>query len=168
MCPEGMPVITMKNIDSATSRNSVTWLCSLCLSLGLSLGLYSPTASSESLKDCNVALYEQVRDSVLDPLFNALQAGDIAAIRTYLSDSLGAEYQALFDRNQGYGEFLRGYYQGSGYEVMDIVGSGNEFLAVVMIFWPDGNTIEVELDLDPAKGEIVTDLGPDACSQSLQ
>ena len=109
-------------------------------------------ADERSLLDCDLAAFESLRDDTIDPLFRALQSGDIDGIRRHLGDDMAAEYERLFTQNPEYGDFLREYYQNSGFELIDVVQRGDGYTAIVRIFWADGRSVEANLGLgDPSR-----------------
>ncbi len=73
----------------------------------LSVVLAVNASASGSLAECDLALYEDIRENTVKPLFEALRNGEIPAIRKHLSDRTKHEYDALFNQNENYGQFLR-------------------------------------------------------------
>ena len=131
------------------------------LAIGAGFGLLlSVTAQAASLKSCDPGAFERLREETLVPLFEALRAGDLSEIQRHMSPNRAAEYAVLFEQNAGYGQFLRDYYADSSFEIIDVQGKGRDFTALVMIYWSDGRTAEVELQFDRAKGDLAAAVAP--------
>jgi len=134
------------------------------LMVALAMALTAGAGAAESLRHCDMGAYERVRDQSIYPLFDALRAGDIDAIRAHLSDGMAAEYQRLFTRNPEYGQFLRDYYADSSFELIDVVDRGEAgHTAVVRIYWADGRSVDADLDLGGALPHLATEV-PASCN----
>ena len=144
-----------------TRVRPVRSLAALCAVMALLITL---PAAGQSLKDCDVGAYEELRDQTLTPLFEALRAGDVTGIGKYLSARMAEEYKVLFEQNAQYGQFLRDYYAGSSYELLDVRGDEGAFNAVVLIYWSDGRTVETELELSNAEGHLKAEVASGTCA----
>ena len=120
----------------------------------LLLPLGSAGLAAESLRNCDIGAYERLRDESIYPLFEALQSGDIAVMRSHLSDEMVAEYERLFSSNPEYGAYLRSYYENSSFELIDVVQQDGGYTAIVRIYWSDGRSVDSELSLGGSLPEL--------------
>lgn len=95
-------------------------------------------------------LYDDLRETTIAPLFDALKAGDLAGIKRHLHGDYYEQYRVLFEQNTEYGQFLRDYYAGSTYVLLGVrKGKGKEAsVAEVEVYWPDGRTVKIDLQVD--------------------
>jgi hypothetical protein len=118
--------------------------------LSFSLCLAVNAASAADLRVENPQLYAELRDTTFSPLFQALSAGDVAEIKRYISGETYAQYRVLLDQNRTYGQFLRNYYAGAGFElsqVTPVTPAGSDYVADVLIYWPNGSTSTIKLQV---------------------
>ena len=122
------------------------------------------TAGPPTVDGCgSVAAQETIRDQIVVPLFDALRAGRIADIRRYLSPTMAQEYERLFSQNPTYGDFLRDHYEGSAFEVLDVSKDGDHYDATVLVYWADGRSMEVPLQLGGSAASITGVLASAPC-----
>jgi hypothetical protein len=115
--------------------------------LSLALCLASNSAGAADLRIENPLLYAELRDTTFAPLFEALRMGDAAAITRYLSVSSFEKHRVLLEQNKEYGHFLRNYYDGATFELSQVLPSGNDYIADVLIYWPAGRTSFIQLQV---------------------
>lgn len=86
-----------------------------------------------------------LQDTMFLPLFAALQSGDLLAIKTYMHDSMYQRYRVLIEQNSEYGQYLRDYYEGATFELLEVSGASGAYVGTVSISWPDGNKAVFDL-----------------------
>lgn len=122
------------------------------------------TAAPPAIDGCgSIAAQETIRDEIIVPLFDALRAGRIQDIRRYLSPEMAHEYERLFSQNPTYGDFLRDHYEGSAFEVLDVSKDGDHYDATVLVYWTDGRSMEVPLQLGGSAASITGVLASAPC-----
>lgn len=109
--------------------------------------LIAMPAFGQGLKTCDPLAFEHVRDRTIAPLMSALAAGDVAQITQYLSDRMAERYETLLTRNATYPEYLREHYEGSGWELLNVVAADGDYTAIIEVYWPDGRREAFELEL---------------------
>ncbi len=95
----------------------------------------------------NSELYDEVRETTVAPLFDALKAGDLAGIKAHLHTEFYEQYRVLFEQNTEYGQFLRDYYAGSEYELVNVRQDKGINIAEVKVYWPDGREVAMDLQV---------------------
>jgi len=115
------------------------------LGLALALLLGAGLARAGDLRYENPMLYAGLRDQVLAPLYQAMQAGDLGTIKRYLQGDTYEQYRILLERNKNYSQFLKNYYAGATFEVGQIVTVDRDYVADILIYWPTGQTSIVKL-----------------------
>lgn len=106
----------------------------------------SAALSQENLSDSE--LYDEMRETTIAPLFDALKAGDLAGIKRHLHGDYYEQYRVLFEQNTEYGQFLRDYYAGSEYELVGVRRASGINIAEVRVYWPDGRSVVMDLQVD--------------------
>lgn len=106
--------------------------------------LVSP-ATAGDLRDEDPQTWERAESEVFVPLFEALQAGDVSAIKRLLDADLFEQYHVLLERNSAYPQYLKDYYRGATFELRGIEDEGDRYTADVVIQWPDGRRIPVRM-----------------------
>ncbi len=93
-------------------------------------------------------LYDDLRETTIAPLFDSLKAGDLTGIKRHLRSDLYEQYRVLFEQNTEYGQYLRDYYAGSSYELVDVRRKKGALVAEVAVVWPGGRTVKIDLQVD--------------------
>ena len=115
--------------------------------LPLVLCLAAHATHAADLRIENPQMYSELRDTTFTPLFAALRAGDVRTIQRYLRGETYDQYRTLLERNTEYGQFLRNYYAGAQFELGEVVPAGNDYIANVSVYWPNGTTSLVRLQV---------------------
>lgn len=104
-------------------------------------------AQAQDAGPTDAQLYGDLRETTIAPLFDALKAGDLTGIKRHLRADLYEQYRVLFEQNTEYGQYLRDYYAGSTYELVD-VRREDAVVAEVAVYWPGGRTVKIDLQVD--------------------
>ena len=126
-----------------TLRRSAIVVGMLLVSLGTPV-----VATSDATAELPVKA--ELNERVLLPLFDALQQANLDVLKQLLDPEIYATYRTLFEQNPEYGGFLREYYQGTTFEVRDVVAQGaDRYVAVVEVAWPDRATVLMRIEISP-------------------
>ncbi len=98
--------------------------------------------------------YSEIRDVTLLPYYEALQVGEVASLRQYLSAKRYAVNRVLIEKNSASPDYLREHFEGAGFELLRLTedGKSERVTALVRIYWPDGRETQAVLGLikDPS------------------
>lgn len=72
--------------------------------------------------------------------FEALKNGDIGTMKQHIAGEYYEKYKALLEKNESYPEFLRNFYEGAEYEIVNSNKMGNDVIMEVEIYFPNGST----------------------------
>jgi len=81
----------------------------------------------------------EIQDIVIFPFFKALENGDVNEIRQYLSADMYNEYRTLLEENKEYPQFLRNYYRGAKFSMIDASEVDGEVEVDIIIEFPNGS-----------------------------
>lgn len=81
------------------------------------------------------------------PFFDALGAGDVQRIETYLTGDFAKAMSPILRDNQAYPDTLRDQYEGSRVQIGDITGSEFRLFVEVLVSFNDGKSSTVLLTL---------------------
>lgn len=112
------------------------------------LAMCASAAQAQEAGISNSELYDEMRETTIAPLFDALKAGDLAGIKRHLHGDYYEQYRVLFEQNTEYGQFLRDYYAGSSYELVGVRREKGVSIAAVKVYWPDGREVAMDLQVD--------------------
>ena len=112
------------------------------------LTLWVSAAQAQDANLSNSELYDEVRETTVAPLFDALKTGDLAGIKTHLHADYYEQYRVLFEQNTEYGQFLRDYYADSEYELVGVRREKGVNIAEVKVYWPGGREVAMDLQVD--------------------
>lgn len=84
-------------------------------------------------------LSRDITNNTLIPYFEALKAGDVTAIKNYISGEIYFRSKKLLEENDYYPEFLRNFYDGMSFEVDEIVESDGDVIAKILVEFPSGS-----------------------------
>lgn len=115
--------------------------------LAAALTLVVSASHAQDANLSNSELYDDVRETTVAPLFDALRAGDLAGIKAHLHADYYQQYRVLFEQNTEYGQFLRDYYAGSEYQLVDVRQEKGINIAEVKVYWPDGREVAMDLQV---------------------
>lgn len=79
--------------------------------------------------------------------FEALKNGDTETIKNYIAGKFYKKNKALLEENTKYPEFLRNYYEGAEFEVIDSVNVGKDVIVEIQIYFSNGSTSVKKLRL---------------------
>jgi hypothetical protein len=105
----------------------------ICL-LSLSV-ITTQTADSSELSD------SQIADETLLPYFEALKNGDVDSIKQYLAGKMLQRYRVLLEQNKTYPDYLRNYYNGTEFSIVEVQLVDNDILASVIIAFPGKESV---------------------------
>ena len=71
--------------------------------------------------------------------FEALKNGDIGTMKQYIAGEYYEKYKTLFEKNEGYPEFLRNFYQGAEVAIVNSSKTGSDAIMEVEIYFPNGS-----------------------------
>lgn len=93
--------------------------------------------------------YSEIRDLTVLPYYEALQTGEIASLRRYLSAKRYATNRVLMEHNTEYPDYLRKHFEGAGFELLKLTEDekSKRVSALVRIYWPDGRETQEALGL---------------------
>ena len=114
----------------------------------VALTLWVSAGQAQDANLSNSELYDEVRETTVAPLFNALKAGDLAGIKAHLHADYYEQYRVLFEQNTEYGQFLRDYYADSEYELIGVRREKGVNIAEVKVYWPGGREVAMNLQVD--------------------
>ncbi len=120
-------------------------LSSLLTAAALTLWVSAGQAQDANLS--NSELYDEVRETTVAPLFNALKDGDLVGIKAHLHADYYEQYRVLFEQNTEYGQFLRDYYADSEYELVGVRQEQSISIAEVKVYWPNGREVAMDLQV---------------------
>ena len=80
-----------------------------------------------------------------EPVMRAIQSGDLNLLREQMAPVLYAQYRTLFEENSTYAAYLRNYYQNSVFQITEIEPVNDGEVAQVIITWPSGETVSINL-----------------------
>lgn len=86
-------------------------------------------------------------EEVLHPFFMALKNGEVDEIKQYLSDDMYEKRRVLLEQNKEYPAFLREYYAGAQFSVVEAVREGDDILVGIMINFAGGHGTKTRLRL---------------------
>lgn len=93
-----------------------------------------------------VGLAAEPADTVLS-YFQSIQAGDMAATKTYLGDAFYESHSLLLEGNPTYQRFIVNHYAGASFRIVSSAVNGNEAEVGVLITFSDGSANELKLVL---------------------
>lgn len=93
--------------------------------------------------------YGEIRNLTVLPYYGALQAGDVASLRRYLSAKRYAANRVLIEQNSEYPDHLRKHLEGAGFELLKLTADekSESMTALVRIYWPNGRETQAVLGL---------------------
>ena len=83
-------------------------------------------------------LFSNIVNETVMPFCIALKAGDVSAIKQYLSEDMYKKNKVLLEQNKEYTEFLRNYYQGGEFRVVKAEEIDNKIIVDVVIEFSSG------------------------------
>jgi hypothetical protein len=86
-------------------------------------------------------------DEAFHPLFSAMKNGEVEKIKNYISDEMLERNRVLLEQNREYPDFLRKFYDGTQFRVVEAVRNGDIVVANIMIIFQDGYESEIRLQL---------------------
>ena len=86
-------------------------------------------------------------DKAFHPLFSAMKNGEVEKIKNYISGEMFERNRVLLEQNREYPDFLRKFYNGVQFKVVEVVRSGDIVVANIMIIFQDGYESEIRLQL---------------------
>ena len=95
-------------------------------------------------------LHAQVADpsDTLIVYFKALKNGDVETIKKCIAGDYYKKYKVLLEENQSYPEFLRNFYQGAEFDIVNTTkGNNDDVIVQVQTYFADGSTAHNKLRL---------------------
>jgi hypothetical protein len=83
----------------------------------------------------------------LEPLFIALKAGDLEAIKESMTDDMYEKYKVLLEKNKKYAMFLRKFYKDANFSITDINIVDNQIDVMIRVEYEDGKASYHNLSL---------------------
>jgi len=83
--------------------------------------------------------YGAVLSNTLVPYFKALKAGDVDAIKYYISGNLYEKYRILLDHNKEYPSFLRSHFKNAKFLVKRVEKINNEIFVEIEAWFENGS-----------------------------
>jgi hypothetical protein len=77
----------------------------------------------------------------------ALKNGEVDEIKQYLSDDMYEKRRVLLEQNREYPAFLREYYAGAQFSVVEAIREGDDILVGIMINFAGGHRTKTRLRL---------------------
>lgn len=77
---------------------------------------------------------------MLAPFFNALKSGNLPVIKEVISGELSQEKRILLEKNKGYSNFLKKYYRGAEFKIVNTEELDGKLAVDVEVLFPDGST----------------------------
>jgi hypothetical protein len=106
--------------------------------ISATLMLFVTTAVLNATSNKSVDPVVEIQRTFAD-VFQALQAGDVAALKGHLSGAMYEQYKVLLEENSEYPAFLRNFYKGATFSVDNIAHQGDNALVDVIITFPSGS-----------------------------
>lgn len=89
---------------------------------------------------------ESASDAVI-AYFEALKEGDVKTIKQYVAGEFYEQNRDLLEKSTTYPEFLRKYYEGSEFEIIDTVQADKDVIVGARIYFSNGSTSVKKLRL---------------------
>jgi hypothetical protein len=86
-------------------------------------------------------------DEAFHPFFSAMKNGEVEKIKNYISGEMFERNRVLLEQNREYPDFLRKFYDGAQFKVVEVVRNGDIVVANIMIIFQDGYESEIRLQL---------------------
>jgi hypothetical protein len=99
-----------------------------CLSFG------GGTAAGEN----KIKIHDPEISEICNELFDALKSGDTVALALLFEGELFENNRELLEQNEGYPEFLRDYYEGASFKILETTPDGDGVMVGFTIDFPDG------------------------------
>jgi hypothetical protein len=93
-------------------------------------------------------------DEAFQPLFSAMKNGKVGKIKNYISGEMLQRNRVLLEQNREYPAFLRKFYDGAQFKVVEAVRNGDIVVANIMIIFQDGYESEVRLQLHRDRSDL--------------
>lgn len=79
------------------------------------------------------------------PFLQALQAGDVNRIESFMDGKLLRDNRILLRKNKNYPEFLRNLYKDAVFHVAEVKKSQDDFLVNIAVTYPDSNSNHINI-----------------------
>jgi predicted SnoaL-like aldol condensation-catalyzing enzyme len=96
-------------------------------------------------------------DEAFHPLFSAMKNGEVEKIKNYISGEMLQRNRVLLEQNKEYQDFLRKFYDGAQFKVVEVVRNGDIVVANIMIIFKDGYESEIRLQLHRDSSNLASD-----------
>lgn len=104
-------------------------------------------AAAEDLRFSDPALSSDIQQRTLGRFLYALRTGRVSVIRDMLDQDHYLEYRTLLEQNSTYPQFLRKFYAGSTFRLVNLNRKVGDYVADIEIGWPDGRSVLMSLQI---------------------
>ena len=109
---------------------------------------FCPSQAEDGLMIISPEYLEPVQtDEAFHSLFSAMKNGEVEKIKNYISGEMLERNRVLLEQNREYPDFLRKFYDGAQFRVVEAVRNGDIVVANIMIIFQDGYESEIRLQL---------------------
>lgn len=98
----------------------------------------SASPAADHVEVVDQSILSELRDNAFQLWFDGLQSGDLNALKPLLDKDTYVEYRTLFEQNPHYSQFLREFYSGASFQLMQVFRHQDGYLGEASIHWPDG------------------------------
>jgi hypothetical protein len=107
-----------------------------------------PSQAKDGLMMSSPEYLELVQtNEAFQPLFSAMKNGEVEKIKNYISGEMFERNRVLLEQNREYPDFLREFYDGAQFKVVEAVRNGDIVLANIRVIFQDGYESEIRLQL---------------------
>jgi len=115
---------------------------------------FCPSQAKDGLTTIPEYLQPFQTDEAFHPLFSAMKNGEVGKIKNYISGEMLQRNRVLLEQNREYPDFLREFYDGAQFKVVEVVRNGNIVVANIRIIFQDGYESEIRLQLHRDRSDI--------------
>lgn len=90
----------------------------------------------------------------LHPFFSAMKNGEVEKIKNYISGEMFEKNRVLLEQNREYPDFLKKFYDGVQFKVVEVVRNGDIVVANIRIIFRDGYENEIRLQLHRDRSDL--------------